>query len=164
MLKSPRLCFQRTSWPQVRLAMATTTSARRIPFTQVRLVPPCKNLQSRFSVADFIKTFCCFYSPSIGCQLAINPSVLKFENRPRERCMMCDKHCLCATSGATPVQSWTVFCLLASLALSQTCLHWSRSGWAQEPRIQNAEYGNWRVCATIGSIDSGPYSIFSTWR
>ncbi|KAH8254737.1 hypothetical protein KR032_012041 [Drosophila birchii] len=69
--------------------------------------------------AVFVNTFCCFYSPELGCALAINPTLLAYENRPVARCMDCSIHCDCVTDGgSTPFQSWAVFCILGSLALS----------------------------------------------
>ncbi|XP_020815625.1 uncharacterized protein LOC110189755 isoform X1 [Drosophila serrata] len=68
---------------------------------------------------EYISTFCCFYSPRIGCQMIINPSMLAYENRPVSRCMECSTHCMCITNrGSIPFQSWTVFCILGYLASS----------------------------------------------
>ncbi|KAH8348600.1 hypothetical protein KR084_009056, partial [Drosophila pseudotakahashii] len=52
----------------------------------------------------YIETFCCLYSPSLGCQLALNPGVLNREKLPVSRCEDCIEHCQCLNKGALPFQ------------------------------------------------------------
>ncbi|XP_050744239.1 uncharacterized protein LOC108030116 isoform X3 [Drosophila biarmipes] len=48
----------------------------------------------------YIETFCCLYSPSLGCQMALNPGIFNREKLPVSRCEDCIGHCRCLNKGA----------------------------------------------------------------
>ncbi|KAH8284966.1 hypothetical protein KR054_003313, partial [Drosophila jambulina] len=87
-----------------------TARPKPIPGSFDECTPPVFNL-------DYVNTVCCLYSPKLGCQMAINPSMLAYENRPIGRCKECIQHCHCLDSGSIPLQPWTLFCTLGSLTL-----------------------------------------------
>ncbi|XP_023037623.1 uncharacterized protein LOC26530250 [Drosophila willistoni] len=67
---------------------------------------------------DYAKTFCCFYSPSVGCQVAINPTLYRYEAYPNRFCSQCEKYCRCnepSPNKGYSIKSWTRRRLLDSL-------------------------------------------------
>ncbi|XP_016940978.3 uncharacterized protein [Drosophila suzukii] len=69
----------------------------------------------------YIETFCCLYSPSLGCQLALNPGIFSKEKLPVSRCEDCMGHCQCLNKGAPFFQPWIVVFLLGiSTLLTQS--------------------------------------------
>ncbi|XP_017837229.1 uncharacterized protein LOC108596214 isoform X2 [Drosophila busckii] len=51
---------------------------------------------------EFIKKFCCLWSPKIGCQVALNPLVYQYANNPDSYCKQCRKRCKCIRDSANP--------------------------------------------------------------
>ncbi|XP_017125835.1 uncharacterized protein LOC108145130 [Drosophila elegans] len=76
-----------------------TTSSNDTPYDRCTPYP--------FQI-PYIETFCCLYSPKVGCQLALNPRIFHYEKLPVSRCGDCMEHCQCSNKGAPPVQSWTM--------------------------------------------------------
>ncbi|XP_017837230.1 uncharacterized protein LOC108596215 [Drosophila busckii] len=51
---------------------------------------------------EFIKKFCCLWSPKIGCQVALNREVYQYANNPDAYCIKCRTHCKCIQSSSNP--------------------------------------------------------------
>ncbi|XP_017050236.1 uncharacterized protein LOC108094274 isoform X2 [Drosophila ficusphila] len=68
-------------------------------------------------VITYIKTFCCLYSPSVGCQLALNRRVFDNEKLPVRLCKDCKEHYPCLNKGALPFKSWRKVPLLGIFAM-----------------------------------------------
>ncbi|XP_033254363.1 uncharacterized protein LOC108159205 isoform X1 [Drosophila miranda] len=73
-----------------------------------------------------IGSYCCVYSPKIGCQAAINTHMYKYESNPVSYCKRCIDRCLCdmGDTGHHRARPWTWPALLVGvLAITTVGLH-----------------------------------------
>ncbi|BFG05609.1 uncharacterized protein DMAD_04304 [Drosophila madeirensis] len=74
-----------------------------------------------------IGSYCCVYSPKIGCQAAINTHMYKYESNPVVYCKRCIDRCLCdrGDKGNYRARPWPLGSLLlgvlAIMALGLQC-------------------------------------------
>ncbi|KAH8319794.1 hypothetical protein KR074_005889, partial [Drosophila pseudoananassae] len=93
-------------------AYATSTSDPILPFDVCTPYP---------YVLHYAETYCCMYSPNLGCHVALHPHVYKYEKHPGIYCDECKQHCICDEFGAAPrLGSWAAVRLFGIVALLRT--------------------------------------------
>ncbi|EDW46618.1 GM20873 [Drosophila sechellia] len=78
----------------------------------------------------YVETFCCLYSPSNGCQLALNPGIFNKEKLPVTRCRDCIKHCQCSNKAGTPLKPRMIVSLLGMFAMLTESIYLTQKVWA----------------------------------
>ncbi|XP_032572956.1 uncharacterized protein LOC6607848 [Drosophila sechellia] len=79
---------------------------------------------------SYVETFCCLYSPSNGCQLALNPGIFNKEKLPVTRCRDCIKHCQCSNKAGTPLKPRMIVSLLGMFAMLTESIYLTQKVWA----------------------------------
>ncbi|EDX05879.1 GD10324 [Drosophila simulans] len=80
--------------------------------------------------SGYVETFCCLYSPSNGCQLALNPGIFNKEKLPVTRCRDCIKHCQCLNKATPPLKPRMMVSLLGMFAMLTESIYLTQKVWA----------------------------------